>query len=380
MWKRHTTILIVLIIIVITIIACDVGKTEIEPVVLQTGIPTQSQTLTSSPTFTPSPTQTSSPTPTETPSLTPSPSPTPTLKYPILPNTPLPSSGNLIDSNNLDKLTEIARWGGMGGQPIWSSDNGKIGYVTLSGVYILDSQSLNLLHFIPTNIQHPFSYHTGYEGIPVISPKFNYIAQNENDKLQITNIENEELVQILDAPGLIKVKTNPIFSPDEELIASSIARNSGGESEGAEGGEGDSSGEGGGNIQELWIWEVSSGDLKYMIDYSDAYFLSDLKFSPDGKLLVGAFLNYLIFWDPTTGDEINRIPIYKEPYASGFSRELSFSQNGSLLALIRRNGKGIQVFSTEDQKLLRTFDEVRETRLSFSPDNIYIAIGTDIWH
>jgi WD40 repeat protein len=74
------------------------------------------------------------------------------------------------------------------------------------------------------------------------------------------------------------------------------------------------------------LWDLATGTE--IRRFGDAQYISDLAFSPDGKILATGSQNQAILWDPVTGKELARLGDSK-----GWGITIAFSSDGRVVAL-----------------------------------------------
>lgn len=109
------------------------------------------------------------------------------------------------------------------------------------------------------------------------------------------------------------------------------------------------------------------------------YYVSDLKFSPDGQTLIGACENQIVIWSVANGNVLNTIPI-----SSSYVTALAISQDGSKLAACETNAPSIfqLPISTVEAWSLPSGSHISFASLgagylagiSFSPDGNSVAV------
>ena len=186
-----------------------------------TAIPTTIPTTT--PTLTPSPTITATSTPTQTP--------TPIL---ALEGTPIYQPKEIISKDNLDRFTELARWGD-GEIEDWAfSGDGKLAAMATSlGVYVYDLEVDKIIIFIPT---------TTWATCIEFSPDNKTIVFGaDNGDIEIWNIANETRELVIHTGGMV---TDIEFFPDGKSIAS-------------------------GGFGGIFVWNVNDGSKQISLAKSD---------------------------------------------------------------------------------------------------------------
>jgi WD40 repeat protein len=142
--------------------------------------------------------------------------------------------------------------------------------------------------------------------------------------------------------------TSVTFSPDGFALAAGIQIGMGG----------------GGGIK---IWDTATGELRFTIDTPD--WVSDVAFSPDGKVLAGSSFDSVTLWSPYTSQEINSFSVGRGPI-----ERMVFSLQEDNLGLI---AQGVLVVDAVTGEILHTID-VNGRDLVFSPNNeLLIVAGED---
>jgi len=158
----------------------------------------------------------------------------------------------------------------------------------------------------------------------------------------------------------------------------------------------------GGLRPSLRVWDVANAKGARIIPFPVEYGVSDVAYSPDGKVLAASGRNNMLsgditkLWNAGTGQEIRTI-------GGDFGLQLSFSPDGKLLSGTAQSGNIFNIIyttklaDTQTGKVLRVFDGYDLGAIS--PDGRYIALvpsmfssdneglrlldiktGREIWH
>jgi len=158
----------------------------------------------------------------------------------------------------------------------------------------------------------------------------------------------------------------------------------------------------GGLRPSLRVWDVANAKGARIIPFSVEYGVSDVAYSPDGKMIAASGRNNMLsgditkLWNAGTGQEIRTI-------GGDFGLQLSFSPDGKLLSGTAQSGNIFNIIyttklaDTQTGKVLRVFDGYDLGAIS--PDGRYIALvpsmfssdneglrlldiktGREIWH
>lgn len=131
-----------------------------------------------------------------------------------------------------------------------------------------------------------------------------------------------------------------------------------------------------GDRQDIYCWQVSTGSVQ---QHFTAHNLRGLAVSPDGRLLAAtqdAKEKYTVLWDIRTGSERQRLPANQQP------TRLAFSPDGRYLAVGMQGFKGGGValwrVDTQPATLEQRFVTTDWTfYVAFSADGRYLAAGGD---
>lgn len=121
----------------------------------------------------------------------------------------------------------------------------------------------------------------------------------------------------------------------------------------------------------VYIWDTITGKLIREIK-TPLVGANSLRYSPDGRLLVGVIEHDVVYWDAKSGEELRRTKV-TTGYATvsvGFSPDgkvLAVGVNGSLIFFDPNTGDEIASLATESDYVL-----------SFSPDGKWLASGNPL--
>jgi len=219
---------------------------------------------------------------------------TPGRAFPLAAGTPLPGNLALISPSNAGQITQLARWGEGTLQAIVSSPRAKLLAVATSlGVELLDSSTLDLLRFIPSNASLTSLAFT---------PDGNTLAAGAADgSLFLFRVSDGKLLRTLAGHTGIVLAVEFISSGRTLLSASAD--------------------------QTARLWNVSSGGMQRLIN-GLSYGVLSAAFSPDGKLLAwGTRDNSVRLYRISDGSLASTLQGHTGPVDG-----LAFSPDGHLLA------------------------------------------------
>lgn len=187
------------------------------------------------------------------------------------------------------------------------------------------------------------------------SPDGQTLASSQGKEIQLWNLpKGKPLALLAGHSGWVSAIS---FSPDSKTIASASLD------------------------QTLRLWNSDTGKL---LSTFIAKRVTDLAFSPDGRILAGSSRYRLWFdsqpgssgvelWDLKTGQHLL-------PLSSGPLSALAFSPNGEVLAT---GGSDTQLWDWKTRRLLHTLNSGQVTNLAFSPDGQILVSGSSkikVWH
>ena len=119
--------------------------------------------------------------------------------------------------------------------------------------------------------------------------------------------------------------------------------------------------------RELNLWDVAN--RKKIAAFGEG--MGPIVLSPDGNTLASTF-NHPILWDITTGEQLVNL---QENHNSSFRRFLSFSPDGTLLAVSENNT--VRLWDVSTQQTIAIFNHRATTySIAFSPDSKTLASGS----
>lgn len=269
------------------------------------------------------------------------------------------STLDLITSENVSNLKEVARFGRgrISGEVAYSPNGRVLAVGTSNGVYLYDANTLKVIRLLDSQ--------TWITRL-AFSPNNQLLATNDDsNNVQLWNIEAGQLLYTLS--GLSSPVTSIRFSPDGTHIAASGCRrqNSNNQSQAA-----DFCIEG-----EVKLWQVSDGTPSQAMIGHQAE-VTAISFHPDGQWLAsGSSDKSVQIWDVPSGRKVKLLEV-----ADAVS-SVEFSPNGSLLGLglgnRDRNREGVQLWHVESWKEAKKLAENKQhvNRISFSADSSMILAG-----
>jgi WD40 repeat protein/type II secretory pathway predicted ATPase ExeA len=122
---------------------------------------------------------------------------------------------------------------------------------------------------------------------------------------------------------------------------------------------------------DVFIWEVSTGETRRILDGHDEAWVYALDYSPDGKLAVtGSETAQIFLWDTSTGERIRDF----EGHAADIN-DLAFSPDGRLIASASYDETAI-LWDSATGELLRQFNaSPGAVTVAFSPDGRKLICG-----
>lgn len=260
--------------------------------------------------------------------------PTPTLSYPLLIGTPIPNAEK-ISLDNVDQLTEIARWGnGKINSLVISPDNKTVYAGSSMGLYFYDANTFEEIKYIPRNSIYSL----------IISPDSKYLSFIEDSKVITLSLEtNEEQIKY-EETGIFKLQ----YLPNGELYAiKSISKTNG-------------------IVDSLQIINLESSSLVTELNNIDTFYR--LEISPTGKnVALTDKQKTIITYDLTTSKESGSYGGVEAGINS-----ITYSSDEKLIASGGLDGK-IYIWNLESGQPVHIFSAIKSiSYLKFSPDNTKI--------
>jgi WD40 repeat protein len=180
-----------------------------------------------------------------------------------------------------------------------------------------------------------------------ISPDSKLVATGDsNDHGYLWNLSTGKLSATLSSPRAGGASSAAAFSPDGKLLATGDAR------------------------PQTDLWDIATGRLVRVL--TDADGISDVAFSPNGKLVAAAG-GPTFLWDVATG---GRVANLKDPDGLAVNK-VAFSPDGKLLAAGAINGK-TYLWVVAAHALLTTLPDPGPNQpvssMTFSPDGKLLAV------
>lgn len=213
---------------------------------------------------------------------------------PVIQGTQIPESGAVISTENIDRLTLLARWGQGNPADVVYTPDGKYFIVgTSTGLYFYDPVDYSLVHSIET---HAAVFHLA------VSPDSQVVAAVATDQVLLYRISDWQLVTTIPAAA-----NSADFSPDGNTLVIGITGSIG-------------------SPGYLQLFDTTTGKLlSYINARQEAW---SVKFSPLGDYIATAgYVTTIWALDGTMTDQ-------QGPYVDdgGQSTCVSFSPNGKFLA------------------------------------------------
>jgi WD40 repeat protein len=184
-------------------------------------------------------------------------------------------------------------------------------------------------------------------------------ALNTSDTLEARNALHQsipELHLLMNIPAHSGGVPDVAYSPDGRLIASMGIR------------------------QEVKIWDANSGELLRTLIGEDEFDAS-LAFSPDGKILAGAYITQVVLWDTASGETITKLSGQPLDNAAGYNLgvgKISFSPDGKYLATANMDGlPTIWDIETSSKVLSLETGMLPSKAIAYSPVGGLLATGGD---
>jgi WD40 repeat protein len=379
---------LVIIVLVLFLASCTAAPASPTPTITLTLTPTATRTPT--PTQTPTPTITSTPTQTPTPTQTYTPTITPTPQLPVALETPFPTPGQSITSENAAQIRELARYGAPTVRDIrFSGDRQRIFVITYEDLSIYDALTLELLHrvnviFRPLDpVRYDIDLQVSHDG-----ERFALLTPNA---LEVRQADGEILLNI----PLTEIPVRRfVFFPDGQLIYILHSSESGGTERQILSVDSGQPVELPPDFEGLWDWRHVSPDGAYFYtihnrsatiwrtsDLSIASIIPyrefSMKFSPDGSLLVNSYEEATAVYRTEDGSLLFTLAISNPLYNRGniMGDTYNFSPDSSLLAVWA--GEEIIIYRIEDGQPqitlpINTVNPIRDP-FTFSPDGSKLA-------
>ncbi len=261
-------------------------------------------------------------------------------------STPLPAPADPISVNNVDRLTEWARFGkGWITQLAWSPDGHLLAVGTSIGVYLYDAETWSELHYLAT-------LHSPAHGI-AFSADGALVAAADGLDVRVWDVATGQEARLLSGPT---DQVNAVaFSPTGPLLASGSAD------------------------ETVHLWNAETGELiRVTGGYTNG--VNSLSFSPDGaSLAIGGCgemeygcLGLLIVEEVETGQEH-----WRNEWLYSDLDDLAFSPDSALLATAQ--GPRLWVWDAKTGERVREFEGLDwATSVSFSPDSTRLAAGAEM--
>jgi WD40 repeat protein len=220
----------------------------------------------------------------------------------------------------------------------WSPDGNLIAAGTSSGVYILESQTLEILKLM-------MEHRSGVESI-AFSLDGSLLASGSRDStIKLWKVPSGECIVTLNHGDCVN---SVAFSPDSSLLAS------------------------GGWDRTIKLWRLSDFECIATLK-GHLYSVEAVTFSPDGSLIAsGSRDNTIKLWSVSSEKCIATLEGHKDNIHS-----VAFNPDGSLLASASGD-KTIRLWRVSDKKCMATLEghNDRVYSVAFSPDGLLIASGS----
>ena len=287
--------------------------------------------LAASPTVTLIPTGAPADTTAKTPAASTPPATRIQVSLPVLLGTPVPDPLAPISPENVDQLTEMARWGkGTVNKVAYAPDGALLAVASSIGIYLYDSASLDEVRLIETGI---------WVASIAFSPDGDIIAAGLADKtIRLYQVSDGSPLRTLE--GHTSAPRSIAFSPDGQLLAS---------------GSWDKS---------VRIWPVEGTSALHTLKEHEGW-VNAVAFSPDGTVIASASDDTTVkLWRPSDGSLLRTIEAHDEDVAS-----IAFSPDGTILASGGED-ETIRLWQVSSGAALRSLEEHTSwvTSLAFSPD------------
>ena len=129
------------------------------------------------------------------------------------------------------------------------------------------------------------------------------------------------------------------------------------------------------------IWDARTGQLLEALHNDSGETSSSVAYSPDGKILVTAWLTQVIFWDAESYERLFTLSGQNVGTEVGYNLgvgQVSFNPDGSLLAIANLDGESVIWDLASHTKRLTIKHEGQPAKaIAFSPDGLLLATGGD---
>lgn len=126
----------------------------------------------------------------------------------------------------------------------------------------------------------------------------------------------------------------------------------------------------GSNDHNIKIWDVESGSL--IRTFSEHITVTrDAKFTPDGKSVISAEDDYLIYWRNAVSGQIGRLPMYDH---SGSVLTVDMSTDMQII-VSGSSDKTVKIWDSESAELIKMLDDndCKVNAISYHPSGNYLA-------
>jgi WD40 repeat protein len=286
------------------------------------------------------------PTATWMPTATPQATPSPAVAAVVLAGTPLPQPVAAISAENVDRVTQLARWGkGTAQNSVYSPDGTLLAVASSLGAYLYDATSLEEVRFMATD---------RWVLSVAFSPDGSMLATGaEGGGLQVWRVSDGRLLSTLE--GHPRDVNSVAFSPDGSMLAS------------------------GSDDAKVRVWQTSGctgqvkgcGALLYTLGENYRR-VAGVAFSPDGTLLASTGDEKVWLWQMPGGQLLRALEGHEKDVQS-----VAFAPDGETLASGAMDDT-IRLWQVSDGTLLRILEGHTSvvTSLAFAPDGATLASGS----